>query len=112
MTTTRSLLRDLSTAFWISRNLQRLASLRLNEARRLACLGLNPRTSVGRSWIPWRRLARRIERSARLSDPRWQTTRVRPTGLVFRAEYSDRTLGTAPPAAGLTLVSGAGLGKY
>src|SRR5438128_1716972 len=52
-------------------------------------------------------------RLARFSDPGWQTTRVLPPfGSALRADASERAFGTAPPAAGLTDVSGAGFGQY
>ena len=35
-----------------------------------------------------------------------------PGGLRLSDEASERIFGTSPPAAGLTLVSGAGSGKY
>jgi hypothetical protein len=53
-----------------------------------------------------------IDLIARLSEPRWQTTRVSPRAFAFSAEASVRGFGTFPPAAGLTPVSGAGSGQY
>ena len=53
-----------------------------------------------------------IDRIARFSDPRWHTTRVSPRELARRAAARVRAFGTLPPAAGLTLVSGAGSGQY
>jgi hypothetical protein len=56
--------------------------------------------------------ALRIDLGARLREPRWHTTRVSPRALALSAEPSVRGFGTVPPAAGLTLVSGAGSGQY
>src|SRR3954451_14637323 len=52
-----------------------------------------------------------MSRLAFTSEPFWHTTRVLPGGFVFSAEASERTLGTLPPAAGLTEVSGLGSGQ-
>ena len=41
-----------------------------------------------------------------------QTTRTFPGPLPVTALVSDRAVGTLPPAAGLTEVSGAGSGQY
>jgi hypothetical protein len=41
----------------------------------------------------------------------WQTTLVLPGGFFFSADASERAFGTAPPAAGLTELSGAGSGQ-
>ncbi len=59
---------------------------------------------------PCARSLRMARFSRRIESP-WQTTRVFPGGFVFRAEASERIFGTLPPAAGLTLVSGAGSGQ-
>src|SRR6266480_5357712 len=53
-----------------------------------------------------------MSRFALPSEPFWQTTRVLPRDLVLRAEASERGLGTLPPAAGFTEVSGLGFGQY
>ena len=42
----------------------------------------------------------------------WQTTRVSPRQRLRSADASERALGTLPPAAGETEVSGAGSGQY
>ncbi len=52
-----------------------------------------------------------IERFRRLSESLRQTTRVVPASLRFSAELSERIFGTAPPAAGVIDVSGAGFGQ-
>jgi hypothetical protein len=46
-----------------------------------------------------------------LTDPRWQTTRVSPGALRFKAVMSGRDFGTLPPAAGVIDVSAAGSGQ-
>ena len=79
------------------------------EPARLA--GAHP-AGVGRAQRVAAQRARRIDRTARFSEPGWQTTRVLPGGLRLSDEASERIFGTSPPAAGLTLVSGAGSGKY
>jgi hypothetical protein len=53
-----------------------------------------------------------IDRIARFSDPRWHTTRVSPRAFLLSADASERAFGTFPPAAGVTLLSGAGSGQY
>src|SRR5688500_7837405 len=110
MTTTRSLLPEAVTAGWIWRYLHRFASLRLIAISPRARFALRLRRSVGRIAKPLRR-ARRIERARRCSEFFLQTTRVSPRSLLSSAEASDLTLGTLPPAAGVTLRSGAGLGQ-
>src|SRR3954471_21648575 len=52
-----------------------------------------------------------MSRLTRASEPCLHTTRVFPGGFALSAEASDRTLGTLPPAAGLTEVSGFGFGQ-
>jgi hypothetical protein len=52
-----------------------------------------------------------MSRVARAKEPAWQTTRVVPGRLASSADRSDRTFGTAPPAAGETPVSGRGSGQ-
>ena len=64
----------------------------------------------GRRTVPFLR-AELIERFAFLSDARWQTTRVFPRGFARSAEARLRAFGTLPPAAGFTLLSGAGSGQ-
>ena len=64
----------------------------------------------GRRTVPFFR-AELIERFAFLSDARWHTTRVLPGGFARSAEARLRAFGTLPPAAGFTLVSGAGSGQ-
>jgi hypothetical protein len=65
---------------------------------------------VGRRTVPYIR-ADLIERVAFLSDARWHTTRVLPGGFARSAEARLRAFGTLPPAAGFTLLSGAGSGQ-
>ena len=65
----------------------------------------------GRSTQPFLR-APLMDLIARFSEPRWHTTRVSPRAFALSAEPSVRAFGTLPPAAGLTLVSGAGSGQY
>ena len=65
----------------------------------------------GRSTQPFLR-ALLIDLIARFSEPRWHTTRVSPRAFALSADPSERAFGTFPPAAGLTLVSGAGSGQY
>src|SRR3954464_16018465 len=50
----------------------------------------------------------------RFIESLWQTTKTRvPRGcLAFAAEASERIFGTAPPAAGATLLSAFGSGQY
>src|SRR5687768_12856266 len=111
MTTTRSLLPEAVTAGWISRWRQRLNRRLFTRIRRFAFLALIlVRPPVGRYLKP-RLRARRIDFFARRSDSGWQTTRVSPGADVRSAEGSERAFGTAPPAAGVTLVSGAGFGQ-
>ena len=69
---------------------------------------LTPRD--GRRIVPFLR-AELIERVAFFSDAFWQTTRVFPRGLARSAEDRLRAFGTLPPAAGFTLLSGAGSGQ-
>src|SRR3954447_843358 len=52
-----------------------------------------------------------MSRFAWASEPCRHTTRVFPGGFALSDEASDRTLGTLPPAAGLTEVSGLGFGQ-
>jgi hypothetical protein len=112
MMITRSLLRARLIAAWMLLNLQRLANARF---RRRSLRALRAESFFvpcdGRSIQPLLR-ADLIDRSARLSDPRWQTTTVLPRGFARSADASVRAFGTLPPAAGLTLVSGAGFGQY
>src|SRR4051812_39136997 len=110
MITTRSLLCDAFTAGWISWYLQRLKSLRLTASSRFAFFLPNLRVSVGRKVTP-RLRAVRMSRFATFSEFAWQTTRVDPGGLFFKADASVRTFGTFPPAAGLADVSGFGSGQ-
>src|SRR4051794_21942834 len=82
------------------------------RSRRLPAAALSLcRGAVGRLLKPVLS-ARRSECRMRLSEPVWQTTRVFPRSFAFSAEASERALGTAPPAAGLTDVSGRGSGQY
>src|SRR5215213_1309920 len=111
MTTTRSLLPDAVTAGWISRKRQRRKSLRLLRIQPRAARGLSLFTlPIGRYLKP-RLRARRIDFFARRSELGWHTTRVLPGAPLRSADGRVRTFGTAPPAAGLTLVSGAGFGQ-
>src|SRR4051794_13142120 len=107
MTTTRSLLCDAVTAGWISRKRQRLNRVLLILSRRFAEALENFSVCVGRITTPLRRAAE-MARVARLSESRWQTTRVEPGGLAFSAEARVRIAGTLPPVAGRTAASGAG----
>ena len=93
-------------------NLQRFAnarfcrfSLRALRADSFFC----PARAAARSRSSARWL---IDLIARLSEPRWHTTRVSPRAFACSAEASERAFGTLPPAAGLTLLSGAGSGQY
>src|SRR5215212_4273667 len=49
---------------------------------------------------------------ASFSESDWQTTRVSPGARRSSAEASERAFGTAPPAHGVTVQSGAGSGQY
>src|SRR2546423_6890376 len=111
MITIRSLLWEAVIALWIDLNLHRLASARLIFVRRRASalLSLRVRT-VGRILKPLFR-ALLIEPSARLSDPPWQTTRVLPVLDFLSAEARERAFGTFPPAHGLIVQSGDGVGQ-
>src|SRR4051794_8011886 len=111
MTTTRSLLCDAVTAGWISWYRQRLNRLRLTSSSRRAERALRLRWSVGRTSKPFAR-ARATDALRRRSESDWQTTRVLPGLLRSSAEDSERIVGTAPPAQGLTEQSGAGSGQY
>jgi hypothetical protein len=112
MITTRSLLRDFLIAVWMLLNLQRRLNARLSRLSLRACPAVSflvPRE--GRRTVPFLR-AELIERIAFFSDARWHTTRVLPRGFAFRAEPRLRAFGILPPAAGFTLLSGAGSGQY
>src|SRR5712691_1424919 len=99
MITTRPLLPDAFTASWIERKWQRLKSLRFRSSSACPSVTLivwGP--SVGRNTYPvdsavW------MDCCARLTESRWQTTRV--TALPERADASERGVGTSPPAHGL-----------
>ena len=102
---------DRNTALWIEPNLQRLKALRLKVRSRLACFFVSLRLGCdGLTRKPFLR-AERTERIAFFSEPGLQTTRVEPRGLRLSAVNRLRAFGTLPPAAGLTEVSGAGLGQ-
>src|SRR3954469_24194522 len=45
------------------------------------------------------------------SEPFWHTTRVVPGRLALSVEASERAVGTLPPAAGFTELSGPGFGQ-
>src|SRR5215210_7258307 len=112
MTTTRSLLCYRLTAAWMLLNLQRFANARFWRFSRRALRTESFREPCdGRSTRPFRR-ALLMERMARFSEPRWHTTRVSPRAFALSAEPSVRAFGTFPPAAGLTLLSGAESGQY
>jgi hypothetical protein len=111
MITTRSLLRDLLIAAWMLLNLQSLANARFcafslralrAESFFFPCEGRSVKP-LRRAWL--------IDLIARFSDPRWHTTRVLPRAFTLSADASVRAFGTFPPAAGLTVVSGDGLGQ-
>src|SRR2546423_14115992 len=53
-----------------------------------------------------------MSRFAFPSEPFWQTTRVVPGGFELSVDARERALGTLPPAAGFTEVSGFGFGQY
>src|SRR3954451_20798958 len=53
-----------------------------------------------------------MSRFAFASEPFWQTTRVLPGGLALSVDASERAVGTLPPAAGFTELSGPGFGQY
>src|SRR4051794_11806496 len=53
-----------------------------------------------------------MARLRRVSESLWQTTRVLPGRLRLREDDSERAVGTAPPAQGWTVQSGAGSGQY
>src|SRR5919201_5687640 len=111
MITTRSLLWEAVTAGWISWKRQRAYKRRLTRSRRVPAARLSLRSgAVGRSLKPLVS-ARRMDLRSRASEPDWQTTRVVPRACPFSADASERALGTAPPAAGLTDVSGLGSGQ-
>jgi hypothetical protein len=111
MTTTRSLLPERLIAAWMLRNLHRFANARFRRfSRRALRLESFFDPCEGRSTKPFV-CARLIERIARLNEPRWQTTRVSPRALRRSADASERAFGTFPPAAGVTLLSGAGSGQ-
>src|ERR687898_154515 len=111
MITTRSLLRDFLIAAWMLLNLQRLKNARLRRPSLRACLAVSFFVPCeGRSTVPCFRAAV-IERLAFFNDARWHTTRVLPGGFARSAEARLRAFGTLPPAAGFTLVSGAGSGQ-
>ncbi len=111
MITTRSLLRDLLIAVWMLLNLQRRLNARfcfLSLRAALALIFLLP--CVGRRTVPFL-CAELIDRTAFLREARWHTTRVLPRGFAFSAEARLRAFGTLPPAAGFTVLSGAGSGQ-
>src|SRR3954468_5659291 len=110
MITTTSLLCEAVTAFCTSLNLQRLKSLWLSARSFLACFALKGRISVGRYFTPCLRAAA-ISRFTLASEPFWHTTRVVPGGLALSVEASERAVGTLPPAAGFTELSGPGFGQ-
>ena len=115
MITTRSLLPASFTAFWTESYSQRSARSRLISSSRLAWR-LERRIFgwLGRRWKPLLRASRRDARRASSdcspSSP-WQTTRTLPGPRPLTADASERASGTSPPAAGLTVVSGAGSGQ-
>src|ERR687895_1275490 len=112
MTTTRSLLPARFTAAWMCRKRHRWASRRLRRpSRRAAFFDSFCVRAVGRTFQPLRR-ALRIERIALRTEFDLQTTYVSPRALLLSADASPRAFGTLPPAAGVTLRSGAGLGQY
>src|SRR5437763_12106579 len=111
MITTRSPLCEELTAFWTEWKRQRFASARLTFASFRACLALSFRVCwVGRILKPLLR-APLIDARARLSDPRWHTTRVFLFDFLS-TDASDRAFGTLPPAQGVTWQSAAGFGQY
>src|SRR3954468_7829435 len=111
ITITRSLLCERLTAVWMLLKAQRLKkarfwrfslrALRADSFRR-------PREGRRTQPLPWALL---MDLIAFFSEPRWHTTRVSPRDLARSAAASVRGFGTLPPAAGLTLLSGAGSGQ-
>src|SRR4051794_15813789 len=113
MITTRSSLFAFVTAGWISLKRQRLKKVLFTRRSWAAFLReIFVRFSVGRYLKPFARACLMSARAS-FSEFLWQTTRTRtPFGcLRFAAEASERSFGTLPPAAGLTLVSGFGFGQ-
>src|SRR5919106_2979134 len=111
ITTTRSLLPARFTAAWMWRNLQRSASRRLiRRSRRAAFRDSFLVGALGRTFQPFVR-ALLIERFSLRTEFGLQTTYVSPRALRRSADASPRAFGTLPPAAGVTLVSGAGSGQ-
>jgi hypothetical protein len=112
ITTTRSLLCERLIAAWMLLNLHRLKNALFCRFNRRALRAESFRLPCeGRSTQPLRR-ALSIDLIARFSEPRRHTMRVSPRAPALSAEPSVRALGTLPPAAGLTLLSGAGSGQY
>src|SRR5688572_26499070 len=106
MITTRSLLPAAFTAAWTERNLHCLRSARLIFVSRLACFFES--FFVGTLGRSEKQLVRAclIDASASLRERFWQTTYTSPGPLPVTADARERALGTLPPAAGLTDVSG------
>jgi hypothetical protein len=112
ITTMRSLLPASNTASWMLSNPHSFLNFlfcrfSLRAFLRLIFSG----SSEGRSSIP-SFFACRIAYLASFIELGWQTTCVSPGRLSLSADLSVRASGTSPPAAGLTLVSGAGSGQY
>src|SRR5918995_3759840 len=110
MITTRSLFPESLTASWIESYSHFFAKRLLSFFSLRAFLRFRRRlSSFGRTLKPLRPL--RIACFASFRESPWHTIRVSPAGLRFSAEPRLRYSGTSPPAAGLTLRSGAGLGQ-
>src|SRR5919106_922946 len=110
MITIRSLLPESFTASWIESYSHFFAKRWFSFFNLRAFLRFRRRlSSLGRTLKPLRPL--RIACFARLRESSWHTIRVSPTCLRFSAEPRVRYFGTSPPAAGVTLRSGAGLGQ-
>src|SRR5918995_24813 len=110
MITTRSLFPESLTASWIESYSHFFAKRWFSFFSLRAFLRFRRRlSSLGRTLKPLRPL--RIACFARFRESSWHTIRVSPAGFRFSAEPRGRDSGTSPPAAGLTLRSGAGLGQ-
>src|SRR4051795_7711768 len=112
MITMRSLLCDAVTAGWMSWKRQRRKKLLLRLSSERAWLRVSFFAgTLGRITTPLVR-ALTIAAWVRRSESLLHTTRVSPTRRRSSAEASERGLGTLPPAAGFTDVSGRGSGQY
>ena len=112
MITTRSLLPDLSTAFWTALKLHIFLRSLLISTSLSAFLA----ESFFFGWLGRRRkpffLAFEMDFLARSRDELLQTTRTFPGPLPVTADLRERALGTSPPVGSPSACSTPGSGQY